>query len=71
QLKHHRTIDIHFGCRCTKDKVEVALLGLGKDELLKMVGERPETEATCEFCKKIYVLTSDELSGLITRLEKA
>lgn len=71
QLKHHRTIEVHFGCRCTKNKVEVALLGLGKDELAKMAGERPQTEATCEFCKKIYVLTSEELSGLVSRLEKA
>ncbi len=71
QLRHHRTIDVHFGCRCTKDKVEVALLGLGKDELLKMAGKRPHTEATCEFCKKIYLLSSDEIAGLVTRLEKA
>ncbi|MDQ2681094.1 MAG: Hsp33 family molecular chaperone HslO [Candidatus Eremiobacteraeota bacterium] len=69
-LKHHRTIEVRFGCRCTKEKVEIALLGLGKDELVKMAAERPQTEATCEFCKKIYVLSSDDLTGLVSRLEK-
>ncbi len=60
-----------FACRCTKEKVEAALLGLGADELHKMARERTETEATCEFCKKMYVFTSEEVNELASRLEKA
>ncbi len=40
--------------------------GLGGDELRSMAAER-ETEATCEFCKKRYVFTSDELRDLAAR----
>ena len=47
----------------------MALLGLGRDELRKIVIEQPRTEAVCEFCKKRYVVTSDELQHLIDRLE--
>ncbi|HZZ65536.1 MAG TPA: Hsp33 family molecular chaperone HslO [Candidatus Baltobacteraceae bacterium] len=71
ELRSHRTIDVQFSCRCTREKVEAALLGLGADELNKMARERPETEATCEFCKKMYVFTSDEVSDLAERLRKA
>ena len=71
ELRSHRTIDVQFSCRCTRDKVEAALLGLGADELHKMARERTETEATCEFCKKMYVFTSDEVNELATRLKKA
>ena len=71
ELRSHRTIDVRFACRCTREKVEVALLGLGADELNKMARERTETEATCEFCKKMYVFTSDEVTDLATRLKKA
>lgn len=71
ELRSHRTIDVQFSCRCTRDKVEAALLGLGADELHKMANERSETEATCEFCKKMYVFTSDEVNGLAERLKKA
>lgn len=71
ELRSHRTIGIQFSCRCTREKVEAALLGLGADELNKMAHERPETEATCEFCKKMYVFTSDEVTGLAERLRKA
>lgn len=71
ELRSHRTIDVQFSCRCTREKVEVALLGLGADELHKMARERTETEATCEFCKKMYVFTSPEVSELAERLKKA
>ncbi|MGZ3508118.1 MAG: Hsp33 family molecular chaperone HslO [Vulcanimicrobiaceae bacterium] len=69
ELRSHRSLDVHFACRCTREKVEAALLGLGVDELRRMVHERSETEATCEFCKKVYVFTSNEVNDLITRLE--
>ena len=71
ELRAHRTIGVQFSCKCTREKVETALLGLGADELLKMAREQAETEATCEFCKKMYVFTSDEVDELAIRLKKA
>jgi molecular chaperone Hsp33 len=70
-LRSHRTLDVSFLCRCTREKVETALAGLGADELQKMARERPETEATCEFCKKLYAFTSAELNELVSLLKKA
>ncbi|MBV8726202.1 MAG: Hsp33 family molecular chaperone HslO [Candidatus Eremiobacteraeota bacterium] len=70
-LKNRRTVEVRFACRCTREKVRLALLGLGQDELLKMAAERPQTEATCEFCKKTYVLSSHEIEMLIERLKEA
>jgi molecular chaperone Hsp33 len=58
-----------FACRCTRERVELALLGLGRDELAKMAREEPDTEAVCEFCKKRYVLSSDDVERLVERLE--
>jgi molecular chaperone Hsp33 len=65
QLRSHRTLDLRFACTCTREKVEAALAGIGTDELQRLASERSETEATCEFCKKVYVLTSDELRRLV------
>jgi len=58
-----------FACRCSRERVEVALIGLGRDELRKIVAEQPQTEAVCEFCKKRYVLSRAEVENLIERLE--
>ncbi len=64
ELRSHRTMDLRFACTCRREKVEAALLGMGADELRRLAAERPETEATCEFCKKLYVFTTDEVLAL-------
>jgi molecular chaperone Hsp33 len=58
-----------FACRCTRERFEAALLGLGRDELLKLATEREETEATCDFCKQRYVLTAGDVRELAARLD--
>ena len=67
-LRAHRSLDVRFACLCTPQKVEAMLLGLGADELREMATARGETEAVCEFCKKPYVFTSDEILALAQRL---
>lgn len=69
-LRSVRALDIGFACLCTREKVETALAGLGADELGKMARERPETEATCEFCKSVYLFSSAQLRELVTLLKQ-
>lgn len=68
ELRSHRSMDLRFACLCNRERVESALIGMGADELRRLASERPETEATCEFCKKIYVFTSDEVIELAERI---
>jgi molecular chaperone Hsp33 len=67
-VKLFDTYDLAFDCRCTRAKVETALIGLGKDELAKIAREQPHTEATCDFCGERYVLSADDVRGLAERL---
>jgi molecular chaperone Hsp33 len=67
-LRAQRTASVQFTCLCTRSKVETALLGLGSDELRSMAEERDDTEASCEFCRKHYVFTAEELRALASRL---
>jgi molecular chaperone Hsp33 len=66
---HEHVYTVRFDCRCTRERVERALVGLGRDELLKISREQPETEATCDFCKRRYVLTAADVEGLLARLD--
>ncbi len=66
---HEHEYRPQFDCRCTRERVERALAGLGADELRKIAREQPETEATCDFCKRRYVLTAAEVEGLLARLD--
>jgi molecular chaperone Hsp33 len=69
EVRYTRTYALAYTCTCSRDRVERALLGLGRDELEKILREQDRTEAICEFCKTAYVLSRDEVTGLIARLE--
>jgi molecular chaperone Hsp33 len=66
---HEHVYEVRFDCLCTRERVERALVGLGRAELLKISREQPETEATCDFCKRRYVLTAADVEGLLARLD--
>jgi redox-regulated HSP33 family molecular chaperone len=40
---------------------------MGKDDLLALADERDESEAACEFCRKRYIFTAQELRELAQR----
>jgi molecular chaperone Hsp33 len=66
---HENVYEARFDCLCTRERVERALVGLGRDELIKISKEQPETEATCDFCKRRYVLTATDVERLLARLD--
>ncbi|HTU71511.1 MAG TPA: Hsp33 family molecular chaperone HslO [Candidatus Baltobacteraceae bacterium] len=68
ELRAHRALEIRFACTCSREKVEAALLSMGAGELRALAAERSESEAACEFCKKRYIFTSDELRELAERI---
>ncbi len=71
ELRSQRSMDVRFACFCSKHKVEIALMGFGRLELERMIGEPEETEATCEFCRRVYAFTRPEMRALIERLAQA
>jgi molecular chaperone Hsp33 len=70
QLRMLDRYEVSFQCRCTREKVALALMSLGRDELAKLIGEQEETIAVCEFCKAQYLLSHEELAELIAQLEQ-
>jgi molecular chaperone Hsp33 len=68
-VRQTRAYDVVYTCTCSRERVERALIGLGRDELQKILSEQPQTEAICEFCKTAYILERDDVHALIDRLE--
>jgi molecular chaperone Hsp33 len=67
ELRAQRQVAVRFDCFCTREKVETALLGLGPDELAAIAAAGKNTDAACEFCKRIYVITPSEARALAAR----
>ena len=53
-----------YKCDCSKERVENALISLGREELTKMAEEEEKIEICCHFCDKKYYFTSDEIKKL-------
>ncbi|HVA37794.1 MAG TPA: Hsp33 family molecular chaperone HslO [Candidatus Dormibacteraeota bacterium] len=65
--KHLRRLATRFACRCSREKIEVAIRGLGPQALREMACEsRPQT-VTCEYCARVYEVTPDEVAAIAAR----
>src|SRR6056297_314863 len=54
-------IPVQYKCDCSKEKIEKALISVGKDDLKKMIEEDGKAEVTCQFCNKKYHFNKNEL----------
>ena len=54
-----------YECTCSKEKMENALVSIGKEELEKIIVEDKKAELVCNFCNKKYEFSEEELKKLI------
>jgi len=59
----HRPVS--WCCRCSLERVESMLVGLGREELQSLAAEQGEAEVTCHFCNTTYRVDGDRLDELI------
>lgn len=57
--------DVSYKCDCCKERVEKALISLGREELKKMSEEEKNIEVCCHFCEKKYNFSREEIIGLM------
>ena len=52
---------------CTKERVEKAIVSIGKKDIQEMIDDGKEIEVNCHFCNTNYKFTVDELKEIIKR----
>lgn len=57
------TSECEYKCTCSKERVEQALISVGKEELADMAKDEI-TEVKCHFCPAVYRFTSEEIKKL-------
>lgn len=60
-------MDTQFYCNCDKDRVEKALISLGKKEINDMIREGKPIEVNCHFCNHNYAFSVEELKQMVKR----
>lgn len=53
-----------FTCNCSKERVEKALISIGKREIDEMIQEGKPIEVNCHFCNKNYTFDVEELKKI-------
>ncbi len=68
QVEILETTPIEYRCYCSRERVERALISLGRKELESILAEQGSCELTCQFCDRVYHFSADELDALIQGL---
>ncbi|MCA0989546.1 Hsp33 family molecular chaperone HslO [Guptibacillus algicola] len=58
---------VSFECSCSKDRFANGIIGLGKEEVHKMIEEDGEAETVCHFCNAHYHFSKKELTELASQ----
>ena len=56
-----------YECKCSREKMENALVSIGKQEIRDIIDEQGEAEMTCQFCDKVYKFSREELEDIYGR----
>lgn len=65
-VKIHENMPVQFKCKCSQERIERAIAGLGELEIKKMIDEDGGAEATCHFCNEQYNLSVNDLQRIIS-----
>lgn len=57
--------EVEYRCNCSREKMETALISLGKTELEDIIKEDHKAELSCHFCNKKYQFNEEELNELL------
>ena len=60
-------LPVQYQCDCSQDRVEKAIISIGKKELKDMIHDGEPIEVNCQFCDRKYRFTVEDLKGLLTR----
>ena len=61
------TLPTQFHCNCCRERVEKALISIGRKELNEMIQEGKSIEMNCHFCNKNYEFTVEELKEILRK----
>ncbi|MGN0182253.1 MAG: Hsp33 family molecular chaperone HslO [Candidatus Ornithomonoglobus sp.] len=66
-LLENQAIVPRYECKCSRDRMERALISIGKKEIREIIEEQGEAEMCCQFCDKKYKFNRTELEEILAQ----
>ncbi|HJA13072.1 MAG TPA: Hsp33 family molecular chaperone HslO [Candidatus Mediterraneibacter merdipullorum] len=63
------TMPVQFSCNCSKERIEKAIVSIGKKEIQAMIDDGKDIEVKCHFCNTAYQYTVEELKALLKKAQ--
>ena len=62
------TVPVAYQCYCSRDRVEQALISLGREELGDIVRDGKAFPVECQFCDTVYTFTPEDIQALLKKI---
>lgn len=62
----NKEVQPKYECKCSKERMEKALISIGAQELRSLIEEQGEAELCCHFCNNKYLFKKPELEKLLS-----
>ena len=62
------TVEVGYKCYCSRERVEGALISLGREELAEIRNEGKTFPVECQFCDTVYAFTPDDITEILEKL---
>lgn len=59
-----------FKCNCSHERIEKAIISIGKKDIQEMIDEGKEVEVKCHFCNTAYTFSVDELKEILKQAKR-
>ena len=61
-------IDVSYECNCSRERVEKAMISIGKKDLEEIIREDGKAHVVCDFCREEYNFSKEELQALSNQI---
>ena len=61
------TMPVEYYCNCSRERVEKAIISIGKSEIQQMIDDNKPIEVKCQFCDDVYNFDINDLQELMNR----
>ena len=59
------TQEVSYKCYCSRERMEAALISLGRKELSEIAADGKPLNMTCQFCDSVHTFTPDDIRELL------
>lgn len=67
-LNKLETKEMKWECDCSQERLEQALMTIGKEDLREIIEEDGQAELVCQFCEKKYLFNKEDLEKLYSMM---